>query len=140
MRYAEVLLTYAEASIELGGASIDQSVLDAINAIRGRADVGMPDVTTTNQVQLRCIVRRERLVELAIEGHRLYDIRRWEIGSSTTGPIKGMTYNSPTNPGTLVTAELSGFVKEFDPAKHYLWPIPFAQIQLNPNLKQNPNW
>lgn len=140
LRYAEVLLTYAEASIELGGANLDQSVLDAINAIRGRADVGMPIVTTTVQVQLRDIIHRERLVELAIEGHRLYDIRRWKIGPSTTGTIKGMTYNSPKNPGTLVTAELTGYVKEFDPGKHYLWPIPFAQIQLNPNLVQNPNW
>jgi hypothetical protein len=140
LRYAEVLLTYAEASIELGGANLDQSVLDAINAIRGRADVGMPIVTTTVQTELRDIIHRERLVELAIEGHRLYDIRRWKIGPSTTGTIKGMTYNNPKSPGTLVTAELTGFVKEFDPGKHYLWPIPFAQIQLNPNLVQNPNW
>lgn len=140
LRYAEVLLTYAEASIELGGANIDQSVRDALNVIRGRADVGMPLVTTSVQAELREIVRRERMVELAIEGHRLYDIRRWEIGPSTAGTIKGMTYNSPSSPGTLVTAELTGFVKEFNPSKHYLWPIPFAQITLNPNLTQNPNW
>lgn len=140
LRYAEVLLTYAEASIELGGASIDQSVRDAINSIKGRADVLMPLVTTSDQAELREIVRRERMVELAIEGHRLYDIRRWKIGPSTTGTIKGMTYKSPSNPLTLVTAELTGYVKEFDPDKHYLWPIPFAQRTLNPNLTQNPNW
>lgn len=140
LRYAEVLLTYAEASIELGGTNIDQSVLDAINALRLRADVGMPLVTTTDQAQLREVVRRERMVELAIEGHRLFDIRRWRIGPSTTGTIKGMTYNSPSNPGTLITAELTGYVKEFNPDKHYLWPIPFNELQLNDNLIQNPNW
>lgn len=140
LRYAEVLLTYAEASIEMGGASIDQSVLDAINELRGRNDVNMPDVTTTVQSELRDIVRRERMVELALEGHRLYDIRRWQIGPSTAGNVKGMTYEDPANPGTLVTVELSGYIKEFDAGKHYLWPIPFNEIQLNENLTQNPNW
>ena len=100
----------------------------------------MPIVTTTVQADLRNIIRRERMVELAIEGHRLYDIRRWQIGPSTIGTIKGMTYNSPTIPGTLVTTELKGYVKEFNAGKHYLWPIPFAEIQLNPKLTQNPNW
>ncbi len=140
LRYAEVLLTYAEASIELGGANIDQSVLDAINAIRGRADVNMPNVVTTDQAKLRDIVRRERMIELAMEGHRLYDIRRWQIGPSTAGSVKGMTYNDPAHPGTLVTVELTGYVKEFNASKHYLWPIPFNEIELNPNLVQNPNW
>lgn len=140
LRYAEVLLTYAEASIELGGGSIDQSVLDAINELRGRADVNMPDVTTTDQTELREIVRRERLVELALEGHRLFDIRRWEIGEATAGTVKGMTYEDPLNPGTLVTVELTGYVKEFNPNKHYLWAIPFSQTELNNNLTQNPYW
>jgi len=141
MRYAEVLLTYAEASIELGGADIDQTVLDAINEIRGRADVNMPDVVTTVQSELRDIVRNERMVELAIEGHRLFDIRRWGIGATTIpGSVKGMTYDDPANPGTLITVDLTGYVKAFDPAKHNLWPIPFDETILNDNLGQNPNW
>jgi hypothetical protein len=139
LRYAEVLLTYAEASIEAN--LIDQTVLDAINAIRGRADVNMPDVTTTVQGELRDIVRRERMVELALEGQRLYDIRRWQIGESVIpGTVKGMTYEDPGNPGNLVTVELTGYVKEFDPAKHYLWPIPFNEMELNENLVQNPGY
>lgn len=139
MRYAEVLLTYAEASIELN--QIDQSVLDAINLIRGRADVNMPAVTTTNQGELREIVRRERMVELALEGLRLYDIRRWQIGETVLpGTVKGMTYDDPANPGTLVTVELTGYVKEFNPAKHYLWPIPFNELELNESLTQNPGY
>ena len=139
LRYAEVLLTYAEASIELG--QIDQSVLDALNGIRGRSDVDMPEITTMDQSNLREIVRRERMIELALEGHRLFDIRRWEIGETAIrGSVKGMTYESPGSPGNYVTVELSGYVKEFNPDKHYLWPIPFRELNLNRNLTQNPGF
>ncbi|MDR1780825.1 MAG: RagB/SusD family nutrient uptake outer membrane protein [Tannerella sp.] len=139
LRYAEVLLTYAEACIELGGASIDASVTDAINQIRNRADVKMPAVTTTDQAELREIVRRERMVELACEGLRLYDIRRWKICEAVIpGTVKGMTYEGTG--GSLATVELSGYVKEFNPSRNYLWPIPFNEITLNPNLSQNPGY
>jgi len=139
LRYAEILLTYAEASIELN--EIDQSVLDALNEIRGRKDVAMPEITTRDQQALREIVHRERMVELALEGHRLFDIRRWKIGESAIpGTVKGMTYESPGNPGKYVTVELSGYVKEFNPDKHYLWPIPFRELNLNNNLVQNPGF
>ena len=138
LRYAEVLLTYAEACIELGGAEINQTVLDALNEIRSRPDVNMPLIATLDQTELRKIVRRERMVELALEGHRLYDIRRWRIGEDVIpGTVKGMTYENPESPGTLVTVELSGYVKEFDPNKHYLWPVPFRELTLNSNLTQN---
>lgn len=137
LRYAEVLLTYAEASVELG--EIDQSVLDVLNQIRGREDVAMPDVTTTEQNDLRQLVRRERMVELAMEGHRLFDIRRWGIGENAIrGTVKGMTYENSN--GNYVTVELTGYVKEFDADKHYLWPIPFRERNLNTNLTQNPGF
>lgn len=137
LRYAEILLIYAEASVELG--QIDQSVLDAINAIRERADVNMPKVTALDQSELREIVRRERMVELAMEGHRLYDIRRWRIAENVIpGTVKGMTYENST--GALVTIEMSGYVKEFKSNQHYLWPIPYRELTLNPNLTQNPNY
>lgn len=138
LRYAEVLLTYAEASVEIGGTTIDQSVLDAINEIRRRADVNMPKVTTMNQDELRQIIRRERMVELAMEGHRLFDIRRWKIAEEVTpGSVKGMTYEDPKAPGTFITVELKGYIKEFKPEKHYLWPIPLQEVKLNKNLEQN---
>jgi hypothetical protein len=138
LRYAEILLIYAEAAVELGGQDIDNSVLDAINAIRKRSDVDMPEVKTTNQAELRQIIRRERIVELALEGHRLYDIRRWRIGEDVIpGTVKGMTYSPSPGSQSLVTVELAGYVKEFKPDRHYLWPIPFREIDLNNNLKQN---
>jgi hypothetical protein len=139
LRYSEVLLTYAEAGIELGGSEMDQSVLDALNEMRKRPDVNMPEVTMLNQAGLREIVRRERMVELAMEGLRLFDIRRWRIGEEVIpGTVKGMTYENAG--GALVTVELSGYVKEFRPDRHYLWPIPFREIDLNNNLVQNPGY
>ncbi|HLR31430.1 MAG TPA: RagB/SusD family nutrient uptake outer membrane protein, partial [Fodinibius sp.] len=91
-RYAEILLTYAEAKIELG--EIDQSVYNAINEVRQREDVMMPVIDNTGQSQneLREIVRHERKVELAFEGLRYFDIRRWEIAPEVmNGPIRGIT-------------------------------------------------
>lgn len=84
MRYADVLLMYAEAKIELG--EIDQSVLDAINQVRARAyqvdptDVGAyPAIMSTDQEALRSIIKMERRMEFAFEGIRYSDIIRWQI-------------------------------------------------------------
>ncbi len=84
MRYAEVLLMYAEAKIELG--EIDDSVLDAINQVRARAygvNSSMidsyPAVTTTDQASLRKAVRIERRMEFAKEGRRYMDLIRWDL-------------------------------------------------------------
>ncbi len=159
MRYAEVLLTYAEAKIESN--NIDQSVLDAINLVRERAYNGSgityPAVTTTDQAELIRIIRRERKVELADEGLRLFDIRRWRIaeklmnttqfgspanGFSKIGGDLGLipsidqddfvTYpGAPSQlrveKGNLDYRELE--VRIFNPARDYLWPIPDAEIK-----------
>ena len=84
IRYADVLLMYAEAKIELN--EIDQSALDAINTVRARAygaevnEISLyPEVTTISQSELRRIVRTERRMEFAMEGRRLPDILRWRI-------------------------------------------------------------
>ncbi len=77
-RFAEVLLIYAEAKIEAN--QIDATVYDAINQIRQRPSVGMPVVSAgKSQAELRNIVRKERLYELANEGFRLADLRRWGL-------------------------------------------------------------
>lgn len=98
IRYADVLLMYAEAKIELN--KIDQSVLDAINQVRARAygvdytQTGeYPAVTTTDQQKLRTILRTERRVEFAKEGLRYMDLVRWKIaGKALTRPNYGMLY------------------------------------------------
>ncbi|MDR1724254.1 MAG: RagB/SusD family nutrient uptake outer membrane protein [Tannerella sp.] len=138
VRYAEILLTYAEAKIEAN--QIDDSVLDAINKIRKRPDVNMPEIKgVISQSALRDIVRNERLVELAFEGLRYFDIRRWKIAETIVpGIIYGMTYFDED--GYQKTVELPGFMKTFNKDRDYLWPIPYREIELNPNLVQNPNW
>lgn len=79
MRYAEVLLSYAEAKIELN--ELDNTVYEAINLVRSRS--GMPNVSADrigNQDKMRQLVRRERKVELMLEGLHFVDMRRWQIG------------------------------------------------------------
>ncbi|WP_321516245.1 RagB/SusD family nutrient uptake outer membrane protein [Marinifilum fragile] len=136
IRYAEVLLTYAEAKIE--NDDIDQSVYDAINEVRQRPDVNMPLITTgKSKEQLRTIVRRERRVELSFEGLRLMDIRRWKIAENVMpGVPEGLTYTDP-NSGEEVT--LSWGERTFNANKHYLWPIPQTEIDIS-HLEQNPGW
>ncbi|WP_209319672.1 RagB/SusD family nutrient uptake outer membrane protein [Ancylomarina longa] len=136
IRYAEVLLTYAEAKVEAN--DIDQSVYDAINEVRQRADVNMPSVTAgKSQDQLRTIVRRERRVELAFEGLRLMDIRRWKIAENVMpGVPKGLTYTDPDSGGEVT---LSWGVRSFDVNKDYLWPIPQAEIDVT-HIEQNSGW
>jgi starch-binding outer membrane protein, SusD/RagB family len=136
MRYAEVLLTYAEAKIELN--QIDNTVLKAINDVRQRGDVNLPAISTTDQAELREIVRKERTIELAFEGHRLLDIRRWKIAETVVpGKVFGLSYLSE---GELKKVEVPSFLKAFDPSKDYVWPIPQIERTLNPNLSQNNNW
>ncbi|AHM63168.1 RagB/SusD domain-containing protein [Flammeovirgaceae bacterium 311] len=138
MRYAEVLLIYAEAKIELN--QIDESVLDAINQVRQRPDVNMPPITSTSQEELRDIVRDERIREFAFEGLRYFDLRRWEIAEDVLpGIIYGMTYYSEEE-GDFVTISMPSFVKAFNAGRDYLWPIPQSELELNQELSQNPGW
>lgn len=141
IRYAEVLLTYAEAKIELG--QIDQSVYDAINQVRQRAGVGQPAATAVlypDQASLRTLVRRERHVEFAVEPQRLFDIRRWKIADSVMpGPVYGVLNNfnsSRSDYGQHVQVE----IRAFNPNRDYLWAIPQNELLLNKNLTQNPGW
>lgn len=152
MRYAEVLLNYAEAKIESN--QIDASVYEAINKIRMRAN--MPEITSgKNQAELRSIVRRERKVEFAGEGLRYFDILRWKMGEEVlSGPCygripRGLLASAPTinENGTPVYTSVSNYkdmrviqVRNFNPSKNYLWPIPTIELQTNKNLVQNPNY
>jgi hypothetical protein len=136
MRYADVLLMYAEARISMtkaGQGVIDQSVLDAINKIRARAysadymdETSFPAITVTDPDKLETIIRRERRIELAFEGLRYYDLKRWRI-AETVLP-------------SLVDPDKKQRV--FDPEKHYLWPIPQAELDMvgTDVLPQNPGY
>ena len=136
IRYADVLLMYAEAKNELG--EMNQTVWNnTIKALRERA--GFTDAAALNydsswgQDQLRQIIRRERRVELAMEGLRIYDIRRWKTAEDVLdGYPHGAMFGE--DGGHIRLTE-----RTFDPSKHYWWPIPRAELDLNSNLEQ-PVW
>jgi len=141
IRYAEILLTYAEAKIESN--EIDNTVYDAISQVRLRA--GLPAVDQTKyatQAQMRELVRRERRVELALEGLRWYDIQRWKIGGQVmNGPVYGARLSSIDANGnvTYTSAEhLKVEDRVFNLAKNYVWPVPQTELDLNKKLTQNP--
>ncbi|SKB88334.1 Starch-binding associating with outer membrane [Sphingobacterium nematocida] len=153
-RYAEVLLNYAEAKIEQN--QLDQSVYDAINTVRQRPTVNMPPIQTgKSQEELRSIVRKERKYELAAEGLRLFDIRRWKIAHQVIpGKLLGRIRNAflASAPvidenGTPHYEKVSNAEKmrvietrTFDEKKNYLWPIPRLEREVNTKLEQNPNY
>ncbi len=132
-RYADVLLMYVEALVENGQWNHPDVVL-YLNRIRTRAK--MPPVNESvynSEQQIRELYRRERRVELALEGSRLFDIRRWKIGETVMrGPVEGAT--NPAN-GQTVIAETRNFSM-----KDYRWPVPAREIQGNPAMEQNPGF
>lgn len=145
LRYAEVLISYLESKIEAGDA-IDQTLLDqTINKLRNRASVGVAPVTTTDPQILLEIVRRERRIELAFEGLRLYDLHRWEISHiKMNGWFHGMKLtNDPANYTALPVNENGYFRyigKQFRENADYNWPIPLRELEINPTLEQNPGY
>lgn len=148
IRYAEILLNYAEALNEsdfTGGKSdIEKSIID----IRKRAGIepgddnryGLP--ITYTQEEMRKIIRNERRIELAYEQHRFWDIRRWKIAdrdeSVMLNPVKGVVITK-TADGSLrydyVSVKQSTFKENM-----YWYPIPQKQLQSNDKLEQNPGW
>jgi len=154
IRYAEILLIYAEAKNELG--QLDQSVYDAINLVRTRPSVNMPAITTgKTMAEFRSLVRKERMYELAMEGFRLSDLRRWKIADKAmTGNFYGRVqkgllvaapqidvngladYSAVPNRAELRVIE----VRVFDTGRDYLWPIPNIETVTNPKLIQNPKY
>ena len=174
MRYAEVLCIFAEAKIE--GGSIDQSTLDAINDVRARAygtvrgDItNYPAITSMDQTELRKVLRRERKVEFADEGLRLFDIRRWRIAEKV---MNSTLYGSPANGWSNIGGSLNfvpsidddGFIdylgapsqprnikgnfdyreveeRVFNSGRDYLWAIPQSEIDATSGaVAQNPGY
>ncbi len=134
IRYAEILLTRVEALIE-DGQWQHPDVIKYLDMIRERA--GMPKVNAAvynSQAKLRELVRRERQVELAFEGQRLFDIRRWKIGPQVLdGSLEGAV---DPETGKPVIVE----VRKFDAKRDYRWPIPLDELNANPKMVQNEGW
>lgn len=121
IRFADVLLMYAEAKNEVSGP--DATVYKALNLVRARADVKMPPVDEAKyntQSKLREYIRHERRIEFAMEGLRDFDLKRWKIAHIKLPAIK-------TPGGTPLKFE----------QKNYLWPFPQSERDNNPQLDQN---
>ncbi|MFR9529028.1 MAG: RagB/SusD family nutrient uptake outer membrane protein [Rikenellaceae bacterium] len=151
IRYAEILLTYAEACFELNGSITDAELAQSLNLIRAR--VSMPDLTNTfvtnNQLCMREEIRRERTVELYGEALRLDDIRRWAVGSTEMpGDLMGVQYTGTiyaSNWASTASVDANGDVifrsgRVWYDSRHYLYPLPADELELNPNLRQNAGW
>lgn len=151
IRYAEVLLNYAEAKFELDESISDADLELAINPLRTRGKVAKLTnaFVKENALDMREELRRERRVELAVEGFRYWDLLRWKTAEvELIKPILG-NFFFKTEFGTATTVKLTSdnFIlvqeasfRKFDPAKNYLWPLPVNELGLNPALKQTPGW
>ncbi len=148
LRYAEVLLTYAEAKLELGTLT-QEDIDNTVNLLRAR--VGMIPMNIQeieqNGLSLRDEIRRERRIELALEGQRYFDLKRWRIADVLGNDVKGTNINWLPNPEAAANlrTDSEGFLiahtgRTFDPERHYLWPVPLPQLERNPDLEQNPGW
>jgi hypothetical protein len=158
-RYGEVLLILAEALFERDGVISDADLTRTINVLRGR--VGMPALTNAfvagNGLDMLTEIRRERTVELAFEGFRREDLRRWQTAETEMPQaMRGVkfvgteyaTRDTSVHAGRDVQVDAGGFIvaeaaasRQFIVPKHYLDPIPLQQIQLSHGtLTQNPGW
>lgn len=158
MRYAEILLIYAEASIESN--MVDDLTIESLNKLRTRAKLPLVrSEVASNNTELKKLLRRERTSELAVEGFRWFDIRRWDIGGiAMPGVVVGIS-KEPTNlPGVpnfkkSALHDLNSIPDYTDQletrytreTRHWsdklnLLPVPQAEIDINTNLTQNPGW
>jgi hypothetical protein len=151
LRYAEVLLTYAEAKYELEGNISDADLDLTINRLRQRG--GVAPLTNAfaqaNGLDVREEIRRERRVELAQEGFRYWDLIRWKtaetelpkpvLGNYFFRDEFGTTVKVNLTPDNYILVQDASF-RRFRADRDYLWPIPINELALNPSLSQNPNW
>lgn len=170
IRYAEVLLNYAEAIYELEGGISDADLEKTINALRARLPeinigtvdnpefVALPKLTNafvqTNDLNMRDEIRRERKVELSFEGFAYWDLIRWktaeiELPKALYGSYlyseylteEGQKWSKDTPVDENNYIILqSSSLRKFDPEKDYLWPLPINEIAKNPKIEQNPKW
>ena len=152
-RLGEILLNYAEAVFERDGAISDDDLNLSLNLVRCRVNTKMPKLTNSfvseHGLDMRTEIRRERTIELYNEGFRLDDLKRWKTAETEMPQDilgvkwKGTEYETtwskcphPRNDDGILVLETGRKWAE----KNYLFPLPKDQLQLNPNLKQNPGW
>lgn len=138
IRYAEILLNYAEALNEAGGSRED--VLNILQPIRDRAGltaqlVDRSDLNTL--IERRNFIRKERTIELAFEEHRMWDVRRWNVAEKALArPIYGIEVTNE-NSKVIYTRKVAQ-TRVFEP-KMYFYPIPETE-KWKTNIENNPGW
>ena len=131
MRYADILLMYAEAVHETSGMT-EEVWNKTIRRIRERAgftaNAALDFPVGKSKEDMRQIIRDERRVEMAMEGLRWFDIKRWKAGSQyLSGKVRGASFVDENKLDT----------RKFEEARDYLWAVPISEINLNPNLAPN---
>lgn len=136
MRLAEMYLDYAEAVFNATGSATDatygMTANEAVNVLRTREDINMPKFREDGEAWVERY-ERERLVEFAFEDQRFWDVRRWKKGAQYFKNVN----NASISADLILTREAQS--RTWDD-KYYLFPIPQSEIQINPNLTQNPGW
>lgn len=140
-RLAEIYLNYAEALNEYSPGNPD--ILRYLNLIRERA--GIPQYGSganalpvpSGQVEMRAKIRAERRIELAYEGHRWFDIRRWKIASQVMGVLHGMDISKD---GDAFYKRVPTMTPHLFRPSYYFWPISQYELDRNRQLLQNPGW
>ena len=136
IRLPEMYITFAECALKTGKDK--DRALEYINKVRERA--GMPDATELTDL----LVKYERRMELAFEGLRYFDIKRWDLGKTVlNGQALGCREGSVNTATGDVTWSNSYIVLEertFIPERNYLLPIPQGEMDTNPNMVQNPGY
>ena len=135
-RLGEMYLDFAEAVFNATGsandASYGMSANQAINILRNRSDIQMPAFSEDGEAWV-ARYERERLVELAFENHRFWDVRRWKKGPAYFKSVQVATIGSDLK---LTRSTVS---RQWDD-KYYFYPIPQTELKKNPNLTQNQGW
>jgi starch-binding outer membrane protein, SusD/RagB family len=146
MRLADLYLMYSEALNELNGYSLETT--EYINKVRERAGILSVEDAWDNfsntpgyyiqKDNLRNIIHQERAIELAFEGHRFWDLRRWKVAHKVLNqPIKG--WDILQESATSFYRPVLLYNQRFT-MKEYFWPIKLSEMQINKNLVQNPGW
>ncbi len=135
-RLGEFYLDYAEAVFNATGSANDatfgMTANEAVNVLRNRADIQMPPFTEDGAAWVERY-ERERLVELAFENHRFWDVRRWKKGPKYFRNIQVASISSS------LQLTRSTVTRQWDD-KYYFYPIPQSELKKNANLTQNPGW
>jgi len=144
IRYAGILLDYAEAQNEVSGPS--QQVYQVLYDLRQRAGIEPGDdghygiAQGMDQDEMRTAIHKERRIEMAFEQQRYWDIRRWKTAESVySHPVRGMDIQRTGN-GQLYYNVQDVFTPHFKAPQMYLYPIPYNEVVKDPAMKQNPGW